>query len=139
MLAHFLQRRAVENRLPKAVIVVHLFGQAAEIEAIVEVCRRYGLPVIEDAAEALGAIYKGTAVGTRGDIGIFSFNGNKIITGTTGGMLVCRDKAWAERAREWSQQARDADPQGINNYVHSELGYNYRMSNVIAGIVRGAA
>jgi pyridoxal phosphate-dependent aminotransferase EpsN len=137
LLEDFLKKRAQVNRLPKAVIVVHLFGQPAQIERIVEVCGAYGVCLIEDAAESLGARYRGNHPGTFGEIGAFSFNGNKMITGTTGGMLVARESAWADRARKWSQQARDNDPEGINNFVHSELGFNYRMSNVVAGIVRG--
>jgi pyridoxal phosphate-dependent aminotransferase EpsN len=136
-LSEFLERRARCNRLPKAVIVVHLFGLSAELDSLAGICRRYELPLIEDAAESLGATYKGRHPGTVGAAGVFSFNGNKIITGTTGGMLVAPNDWAVERARKWSQQARDADPLGINNYVHTELGYNYRMSNVIAGIVRG--
>jgi pyridoxal phosphate-dependent aminotransferase EpsN len=137
LLSDCLARRARCNRLPKAVIVVHLFGMSAQLDALAEVCRRYELPLIEDAAESLGASYRGRHPGTVGAVGVFSFNGNKIITGTTGGMLVAVSEEMTERARKWSQQARDADPMGVNNYVHSELGYNYRMSNVIAGIVRG--
>ena len=137
LLAGFLARRARDNRLPKAVMVVHLFGMSAELDSIAGICRRYELPLIEDAAESLGALYYGRHPGTVGAVGVFSFNGNKIITGTTGGMLVASSPEMAEKARKWSQQAREPDPLGINNYVHSELGYNYRMSNVIAGIVRG--
>ncbi len=137
LLSEFLKKRAAVNRLPKAVIVVHLFGQPARMAAILEICQRYEVPVIEDAAESLGARYRGAHPGTLGEVGIFSFNGNKMITGTTGGMLVTKREAWAEKARKWSQQAVDPDPEGVKNYVHSELGYNYRMSNVIAGIVRG--
>lgn len=136
-LADFLAQRAAVNRLPKAVSVVHLFGQSADLDPIIETCRRYELPLLEDAAESLGASYKGRHPGTSGDIGVFSFNGNKIITGTSGGMLVSPRKEWVEKARFWSTQARDADPEGLKNYVHSELGYNYRLSNVLAGIVRG--
>jgi pyridoxal phosphate-dependent aminotransferase EpsN len=137
LLAEFLQRRAAQNRLPKAVSVVHLFGQSADLDPILEICRRYELPLLEDAAESLGATYKGRHPGTFGDVGVFSFNGNKIITGTSGGMLVSPHAGWVEKARFWSTQARDADPEGLRNYVHSELGYNYRLSNVLAGVVRG--
>ena len=133
LLAAFLAKRAKVNRLPKAVTVVHLFGQSADLDPILETCRRYELPLIEDAAEALGAEYKGKAPGSFGDVGIFSFNGNKIITGTAGGMLSSPRKEWVDKARHWSTQARDP---GVN-YLHSELGFNYRMSNVLAGIVRG--
>lgn len=137
LLADFMKRRAKEGRLPKAVIAVHLFGQPAAIAEIVEICHEYGVFLIEDAAESLGARYRGGHPGTFADIGIFSFNGNKMITGTTGGMLVTRRADWAAKVRHWSTQARDADPAGINNYIHTEIGYNYRMSNVVAGIVRG--
>lgn len=133
LLSEFLKLRAKHNRLPKAVTVVHLFGQCADLDPILETCRRYELPVIEDAAEALGSTYKDKPAGSLSDIGIFSFNGNKIITGTSGGMLVSPRKDWVEKARYWSTQARD---RGVN-YLHSELGYNYRLSNVLAGIVRG--
>lgn len=137
LLARFLADRARVNRLPKAVMVVHLFGQSADLEPILAECRRYELPLLEDAAEALGARYSDRMPGTLGDIGVFSFNGNKMITGTTGGLLVSPRQDWVDSARKWSTQARDADPLGVNNYVHTELGYNYRMSNVVAGIVRG--
>ena len=137
LLSKFLDQRARENRLPKAVVLVHLFGQPAAIEEITAVCRRYEVALIEDAAESLGSRYQGRHPGTFGDVGVFSFNGNKMITGTTGGMLITSDPRNAVRARHWSTQARDTDPSGINNYLHTETGYNYRMSNVIAGIVRG--
>jgi pyridoxal phosphate-dependent aminotransferase EpsN len=137
LLSDCLAHRARHNRLPKAVIIVHLFGMSAQLDVLAEICRRYELPLIEDAAESLGAQHRGRHPGTIGAVGVFSFNGNKIITGTTGGMLVADSAEMVERARNWSQQARDADPLGINNYVHTELGYNYRMSNVVAGIVRG--
>ncbi|MBI3416394.1 MAG: DegT/DnrJ/EryC1/StrS family aminotransferase [Verrucomicrobia bacterium] len=131
----FLNARAKINKLPKAVTVVHLFGQSADIDPILEICRRFELPLLEDAAEALGAQYKGRVPGTFGDVGIYSFNGNKIITCTNGGMLISRHAAWVEKARHWSNQAKDPDP--LNNYSHSEIGYNYRLSNVLAGIARG--
>ena len=137
LLEAFLRERAAVNRLPKAVMVVHLFGQPAAMDEILEICQHFELPVIEDAAESLGARYQGRHPGTLGDVGVFSFNGNKMITGTTGGMLITAREDWAEKAKKWSQQALDPDPEGVKNYVHSELGYNYRMSNVVAGIVRG--
>ncbi|MBK9137238.1 MAG: aminotransferase class I/II-fold pyridoxal phosphate-dependent enzyme [Verrucomicrobia bacterium] len=137
LLDRFLHARARVNRLPKAVCVVHLFGQSADLDPILEICDHYGLPLLEDAAESLGARYKGRHPGTLGQVGAFSFNGNKIITGTSGGMLVSRHREWVEKVRFWSTQARDPDPQGLRNYVHSEIGYNYRLSNVLAGIVRG--
>ena len=113
--------------------VVHLFGQSADLDPILEICKRYELPLIEDAANAMGSQYRGRPVGTFGDVAAFSFGGNKIITGTYGGMLVAQRPEWVDKARYWSTQARDP---GVN-YLHSELGFNYRMSNVIAGIVRG--
>lgn len=127
------RRRARRNQLPRALVVVHLYGQCADMDPILALCRSYGVPVLEDAAEALGAAYRKRPAGTSGDLGAFSFNGNKIITTTGGGMLASRNAAWVEKARFWSQQARDP---GIA-YEHSELGYNYRMSNVLAGIGRG--
>ncbi|MFN2453707.1 MAG: DegT/DnrJ/EryC1/StrS family aminotransferase [Pyrinomonadaceae bacterium] len=128
-----LRNRARDNRLPKALIVVHLFGQSADMDAIISICRRYEVPILEDAAEALGATYKGRPVGSLGDVAVFSFNGNKIITTTGGGILVARNPEQVNKARFWSTQARDA---GLA-YEHSEMGYNYRMSNVLAGIGRG--
>jgi pyridoxal phosphate-dependent aminotransferase EpsN len=128
-----LRDRARGNRVPKALVVVHLFGQSADLDPILEICERYGVAVIEDAAEALGTLYKGRPAGTIAPVGAFSFNGNKIITTTGGGMLVAHDEAWVRKARFWSTQARDP---GIA-YEHTEMGYNYRMSNVIAGIGRG--
>lgn len=118
---------------PRALVVVHLFGQTADMDPILELCGRHGVAVIEDAAEALGADYRGRPAGALGDYGVYSFNGNKIITTTGGGMLVARERAAVDRARFWSQQARDP---GVA-YEHSELGYNYRLSNVLAGIGRG--
>ncbi len=135
LLDEFLKKRADLNRLPKAVIVVHLFGQSADLDPILQSCNRYGVPLLEDAAEALGATYKEKIPGAIGDIGVYSFNGNKIITGTSGGILVSPRQDWVDKVRFWSTQARDPDP--LNNYVHSELGYNYRLSNVLAGIIRG--
>jgi dTDP-4-amino-4,6-dideoxygalactose transaminase len=121
------------NRLPKAVIVVNLYGQSADMNALIEICDRYEVPVIEDAAESLGARYRGRASGTFGKLGIYSFNGNKIITTSSGGMLVSDDSRLIDRARFLATQARDA----AMHYQHSEIGYNYRMSNVLAGIGRG--
>jgi pyridoxal phosphate-dependent aminotransferase EpsN len=132
LLAAALDDHAAAGTLPKAVIVVHLFGQCAEMDAILEICRHYGVAVLEDAAEALGALYRGRPAGTMGDVGVFSFNGNKIITTTGGGMLVARRPEFAARARFWATQARDP---GLS-YEHSEIGYNYRLSNVLAGIGR---
>jgi len=128
-----LRERAGYGKLPRAVVVVHLYGQCADMEPIVALCRSYEVPLLEDAAQALGATYEGQQAGTFGDVAAFSFNGNKIITTTGGGMLAARDPARVEKARFWSQQARDP---GLA-YEHSELGYNCRMSNVLAGIGRG--
>jgi len=133
LLRNYLESSAKKGELPKAVVVVHLFGQSADMDPILEVCRRYGVPILEDAAEALGGTYKGKALGTLGDIGIFSLNGNKIITATGGGVLISPNQEWVDKAQFWSQQARDP---GVD-YLHSEVGYNYRMSNVLAGIARG--
>jgi pyridoxal phosphate-dependent aminotransferase EpsN len=128
-----LRSKARRGRLPRAAIVVHLFGQCADMDPIVELCGHYGVPILEDAAETLGGEYKGRPAGTLGEVGAFSFNGNKIITTTGGGMLVCRDRNQTDKARFWSIQARNP---GLA-YDHSEIGYNYRMSNVLAGIGRG--
>jgi pyridoxal phosphate-dependent aminotransferase EpsN len=133
LLEECLAARARAGRLPKAVVVVDLYGQSADLDPLLAVCDRHGVPVLEDAAEALGATYKGHPVGSRCPVAAFSFNGNKIITTTGGGMLACRDAAWAAKARFWSQQARDP---GVA-YHHTEQGYNYRMSNVLASIGRG--
>ena len=133
LLREALKDHARQDRLPRAVIVVHVFGQCADMDPIVEACSEYGVPVLEDAAEALGATYKGQPAGTIAPVGVFSFNGNKIITTTGGGMLVAREAEWIHKARFWSTQARDP---GLA-YEHSEVGYNYRMSNVLAGIGRG--
>ncbi|WMM24332.1 DegT/DnrJ/EryC1/StrS family aminotransferase [Tissierella sp. MB52-C2] len=117
----------------KAVIVVHLYGLSADMDKIVELCEKYDVTLIEDAAESLGTTYKGKHTGTFGDYGIFSFNGNKIITTSGGGMLVSNDEDKIAKVRFWSTQARDQ----ARHYQHSELGYNYRMSNIVAGIGRG--
>ncbi len=122
-----------KGRLPRAVIVVNLYGQSADMDPIGKICESYGVPVIEDAAESLGATYKKKASGTIGALGVYSFNGNKIITTSGGGMLVSSDGELIERARFLSTQARDSAPY----YQHSVMGYNYRMSNILAGIGRG--
>ncbi|WP_310423620.1 DegT/DnrJ/EryC1/StrS family aminotransferase [Chamaesiphon sp. VAR_48_metabat_135_sub] len=128
-----MEQRAKVGKLPKAVILVHLYGQSADIDPILKTCQQYGVPMIEDAAEALGATYKGRSPGTFGKIGIFSFNGNKIITTSGGGMLVSEDASITSKAKFLATQARDPAP----HYQHSEIGYNYRLSNVLAGIGRG--
>lgn len=133
LLAEELERVARRGRLPKAVIAVDLYGQSADWKPILDACARYEVPVLEDAAEALGATYRGTRTGNFGYAGVFSFNGNKIITGSGGGMLVSSDEQLIARVRNLSTQARVAVP----HYQHEEIGYNYRMSNVVAGIVRG--
>lgn len=114
----------------KAVIVVHLYGQCAEMEKIIQLCRQYEKPLVEDAAEAVGASYQGRPAGSMGDIAFFSFNGNKIITTSGGGMLLSDRSDWIERARYLSAQAREP----VLHYEHKEIGYNYRMSNVLAGL-----
>ena len=121
------------TRLPRCVILVDLYGQSADMDALLPLCERYGVPVLEDAAESLGALYKGRASGTFGRIGVYSFNGNKIITTSGGGMLVANDPALTDRARKLATQAREPAP----HYEHIEAGFNYRMSNVLAGIGRG--
>jgi pyridoxal phosphate-dependent aminotransferase EpsN len=133
LLANALDERARVGRLPGAVVLVHLYGQSADIDPILAACDRYGVPLVEDAAEALGATYRGRAPGTFGRVGIYSFNGNKIITTSGGGMLVSHDEALVAHARKLATQARDAAP----HYQHSEIGYNYRLSNVLAAIGRG--
>jgi pyridoxal phosphate-dependent aminotransferase EpsN len=128
-----LRARAARGKLPKALILVHLYGQSADIAPIKAACDEYGVTLIEDAAEALGATYHGASPGTLGKMGAFSFNGNKIITTSGGGMLVADDAALIQHARKLATQARDPAP----HYEHSELGFNYRMSNICAGIGRG--
>ena len=118
---------------PKAVIVAHLYGTVAKMDEIMAICKERNVPVIEDAAEAMGSTYKGKQAGTFGDLGIFSFNGNKIITTSGGGMLISHRQEDTQKATNLATQARDAAPY----YQHSKLGYNYRMSNVVAGIGRG--
>ncbi len=117
----------------RLVMMANLYGTPAKMDEILAVCRRHGATLIEDAAESLGATYKGRETGTFGTYNVISFNGNKIITGSSGGMLLTDDEAAASRARKWSTQSREAAPW----YQHEEVGYNYRMSNVIAGVVRG--
>lgn len=117
----------------KAVIVVHLYGLSADLDPILELCKKHNVILIEDAAESLGTTYKGKYTGTFGDYGIFSFNGNKIITTSGGGMLVSDNEERIQKVRFWATQARDK----ARHYQHSEIGYNYRMSNIVAGIGRG--
>ena len=133
LLAKALAQKDRQGKLPKAVVVVHLYGQCADLEPISQLCARYNIPLIEDAAEALGATYKNTSPGTWGRAGIFSFNGNKIITTSGGGMLVSNDGATIDKAKFLATQARDPEP----HYEHTEIGFNYRLSNICAGIGRG--
>lgn len=133
LLEEALSKCAARGRLPKAVIVVHLYGQSADLDRIEAVCERFGVPILEDAAEAFGTHYRGRQVGTRAPVNVFSLNGNKIITTSGGGILAARDRAWVEKARFWSTQAREP----VRWYEHREVGFNYRMSNVLAGIGRG--
>ncbi len=128
-----LDRRAKIGKLPKAVILVHLYGQSADINPILDACDRYDVTLIEDAAEALGATYKGKTPGTFSKFGFYSFNGNKIITTSGGGMLVSDDPQIVAQAKFLATQARDRAP----HYEHTHIGYNYRLSNVCAGIGRG--
>lgn len=133
-----LAEEAIEDRIakgkkPKAIILVHLYGMPAKIDEIMEIGKNYNIPIIEDAAEALGSKYKNKALGTYGTMGILSFNGNKIITTSGGGALISNNKEFIERSRFLATQARDAAP----HYEHSHIGYNYRMSNISAGIGRG--
>ncbi|MNI08859.1 putative pyridoxal phosphate-dependent aminotransferase EpsN [compost metagenome] len=127
-----LRDAARKGELPKAVIVVHLYGQSAKMDEIIAICDTYHVPLIEDAAESLGSTYKGKASGSFGTFGIYSFNGNKIITTSSGGMLVSNNIDELKEARFLATQARDHAP----HYQHSQMGYNYRMSNVLAGIGR---
>lgn len=122
-----------KGKLPKAVVVVNLYGQSAKMDEIMQICDRYDVPIVEDAAESLGALYKGKMSGTFGKFGIFSFNGNKIITTSGGGMIVSDDVEMIQKALKKATQARD---QAVH-YQHSEVGYNYRLSNISAGIGRG--
>jgi pyridoxal phosphate-dependent aminotransferase EpsN len=132
LLAETLAARNRANRLPKAVVLAHIYGQSADLDPIAAACERYGVTLIEDAAEALGATYHGRTPGTLGALGIYSFNGNKVITTSGGGMLVTDDEALAKHARKLATQAREPAP----HYQHTEIGYNYRLSNVLAGIGR---
>ena len=125
--------RIKKGRKPKAIIVVHLYGMPAKMDEIMEVAAKYEIPIIEDAAEALGSRFKGEYAGSFGQLGILSFNGNKIITTSGGGALLSQDEELIKKARFLATQARDDAP----HYQHSEIGYNYRMSNIVAGIGRG--
>jgi len=133
LLHEALREASTRGALPKALIVVDLYGQCANYDAILEACREYGVPVVEDAAEALGATYRGKAAGSFGTIGVLSFNGNKIITTSGGGALVSDDADLVARARHLASQAK----QPVAHYEHEEVGYNYRLSNLLAAVGRG--
>lgn len=133
LLEQTLRKRAQSGHMPKAVLPVHLYGQSADMEAIMSVCNRYDVPVVEDAAEALGSSYNDQHPGAIGHMGVFSFNGNKIITTSGGGMLVSDNEKWIEHARKLSRQSREPGA----HYEHIEIGYNYRMSNILAAIGYG--
>jgi dTDP-4-amino-4,6-dideoxygalactose transaminase len=128
-----IRDRVSKGKKPKAIIVVHLYGMPAQMDKIMEVSNHYQIPVVEDAAEALGSSYNGQNLGTFGAMSILSFNGNKIITTSGGGALLSSNQEWIKKARFLATQARDTAP----HYQHSQIGYNYRMSNVCAGIGRG--
>jgi dTDP-4-amino-4,6-dideoxygalactose transaminase len=132
LLAEALETSARRGHLPRAVVLVHLYGQSADIQPIQEACDRHGVALIEDAAEALGATYRGLVPGTFGRFGIYSFNGNKIVTTAGGGMLVSADSEAIAHARKLATQAREPAP----HYEHSEVGYNYRLSNILAALGR---
>ena len=134
-----LLKAAIEDRIkktgkkPKAIIVVHLYGMPAKMDEIMAISKEFEIPVIEDAAEALGSEYKGKKCGSIGDFGILSFNGNKIITTSGGGALLSNNEEWISNAKFLATQARDHAP----HYEHTQIGYNYRLSNICAGIGRG--
>lgn len=130
ILEEALREDAAQGRLPRVVVAVDLYGQSCDMDRIVEICHAHGVPVLEDAAEALGATYHGAPAGQRGDLTVYSFNGNKIITTSGGGVLASRNAEWIGRCRAWSMQAREP----AVHYEHGELGYNYRMSNLLAAV-----
>ncbi|MEC7770162.1 MAG: aminotransferase class I/II-fold pyridoxal phosphate-dependent enzyme [Bacteroidota bacterium] len=133
LLEEAIKDRMAHGKKPKAIVAVHLYGMPYKVDEVHEIARNYDIPVIEDSAEALGSSYRGFNCGSFGDIGILSFNGNKIITTSGGGALLCKDQKTKEKAVFLATQARDNAP----HYQHSHIGYNYRMSNVLAGIGRG--
>lgn len=128
-----IKERLRKGKKPKAMLVVHLYGNPAQMDDLIYLSNHYQIPIIEDAAEALGSTYKGKALGTFGQLGVFSFNGNKIITTSAGGALVSNNKDLIEKGLFWATQAKDKAP----HYQHSEIGYNYRLSNILAGIGLG--
>ena len=133
MLERAILDRISKGKKPKAAIIVHLYGMPSKMDELISVCSEYNIPIIEDAAEALGATYKGQKMGTFAEQGVYSFNGNKIITTSGGGALVSNNEDYITNARFLATQARDSAP----HYQHSQIGYNYRMSNIVAGIGRG--
>lgn len=133
LLEDTIKDRIKKGKKPKAIILVYLYGMPAKMDELMDIAGRYEIPIIEDAAEAIGATYKGRAMGTFGELGVFSFNGNKIITTSGGGALISNNPAYCEQATFLATQARDKAP----HYQHSQIGYNYRMSNIVAGIGRG--
>jgi len=133
LVREYLHDAAQRNRLPKALIAVHLYGQHADMDAIATACSEYGVPMIEDAAESLGATYHGRETGTTAPYALLSFNGNKIITTSGGGMVLAEDASQVQRMKKWANQSREPAVE----YLHTEHGYNYRLSNVLAGMGRG--
>lgn len=133
LLEEFLKKRQEQNKIPKALILTHLYGQSADVQKIASLCAKYGVVLIEDAAEAIGAKWGKKALGSFGDFGVFSFNGNKILTTSGGGMLIAKNKEMLEKARFYSTQAREP----ALHYEHKEYGYNYRLSNILAAIGLG--
>lgn len=133
LVREYLRAAATAGRLPKALVAVHLYGQHCDVDALAAACAEYGVTLVEDAAESLGATFRGRQTGTTAPYAILSFNGNKIITTTGGGMVVAKDADAIARMRKWANQSREP----AIEYVHAEVGYNYRMSNVLAGIGRG--
>ncbi|MBC2005623.1 hypothetical protein HCA78_17835, partial [Listeria booriae] len=132
-LGNAMEYAAQRNRLPKAVIVVHLLGLVADLDTIQSICDKYNVPLIEDAAESLGSTYKNQMTGTLGEMGIYSFNGNKIITTSGGGMLLSKKETTRKKAFKLATQAKEQ----AMFYLHKKIGYNYRLSNVLAGIGMG--
>jgi len=133
LLEEAIKDRISKGKTPKALLLVHLYGMPSKMDEIITISTKYGIPIIEDAAEAIGATYNGKSMGTFGELGVYSFNGNKIITTSGGGALVSNNAAYCTRATFLATQAKDDAP----HYLHSEIGYNYRMSNIVAGIGRG--
>ena len=133
LVEEYLETAAKQNRLPRVLVAVHLYGQHADIDRISAACTRHGVTLVEDAAESLGATYRGRETATTAASSILSFNGNKMITTTGGGMVITKDAAALERMKKWANQSREPAVE----YLHREMGYNYRMSNVLAGIGRG--